>query len=113
MNEENFQWEISGENLTGELFRRNGLLVSICYLVSALGIKVDGIALTSKVVTLKGFNGLKGGVVIQSFDLPENDPDGGIHLTIQATTDNVSAFRVGSISIVEGNPHSPLKLVSS
>ncbi|KAF9051008.1 hypothetical protein BDZ89DRAFT_1056905 [Hymenopellis radicata] len=66
LTEESFQWEITGENLT----------------VSALGIDVDGIALT--------IQWSQGGVVIQSFDLPENDPDGGIHLTLQATTDNPS-----------------------
>jgi hypothetical protein len=39
---------------------------------------------------LKGFNGLKGGVIIKSFDLPSNDPAGGIHLTIDATAANPS-----------------------
>ncbi|KAF9071074.1 hypothetical protein BDP27DRAFT_1419362 [Rhodocollybia butyracea] len=74
LTEESFEWVISGENLT----------------VSALGIDVTGISLTSKTVTLKGFNGLKGGVQIQSFDLPFNDPAGGISLTLNATTTNPS-----------------------
>ncbi|KAF5389363.1 hypothetical protein D9757_004389 [Collybiopsis confluens] len=74
LTEESFEWVISGDNLT----------------VSALGIDVSGIALTSKSVTLKGFNGLKDGVKIQSFDLPANDPAGGIHLTLNATTTNPS-----------------------
>ncbi|KIK68835.1 hypothetical protein GYMLUDRAFT_34828 [Collybiopsis luxurians FD-317 M1] len=74
LTEESFEWVISGENLT----------------VSALGIDVSGIALSSKSVTLKGFNGLKDGVKIQSFDLPANDPAGGIHLTLNATTTNPS-----------------------
>ncbi|KAE9401586.1 hypothetical protein BT96DRAFT_918717 [Gymnopus androsaceus JB14] len=71
---ESFEWVITGENLT----------------VSALGIDVTGISLTAKPVTLKGFNGLKGGVVIQNFNLPSNDPAGGITLTINATAENVS-----------------------
>lgn len=57
--------------------------------VSALGIEITGISLPSKKVTLKGFNGLKNGVTIQSFDLPDNDPAGGIHLTLQTTVTNV------------------------
>ena len=40
-------------------------------------------------VTLKGFNGLKNGVLINSFDLPSNDPAGGIHLTIDSEVINV------------------------
>ncbi|KAJ4468227.1 hypothetical protein J3R30DRAFT_3715154 [Lentinula aciculospora] len=74
LTEESFEWVIFGENLT----------------VSALGIEVSGISLTPKSVTLKGFNGLKGGVQIQSFDLPANDPDGGIHLTLNASAANPS-----------------------
>lgn len=33
-------------------------------------------------------NGLKNGVVINSFDLPSNDPAGGIHLTLNTTVTN-------------------------
>ncbi|KAK7064212.1 hypothetical protein R3P38DRAFT_3165227 [Favolaschia claudopus] len=73
LTEENFEWQITGDNLT----------------VSALGIDVSGISVAYK-VTLKGFNGLKGGVVIKSFDLPSNDPAGGIHLTIDSTVTNPS-----------------------
>lgn len=76
LTQESFEWDISGENLT----------------VSALGIDVPGIALTTKTVTLKGFNGLKNGVVVKSFDLPSNDPAGGIHLTVQSEVTNVSVF---------------------
>jgi hypothetical protein len=34
-------------------------------------------------------NGLQGGVVIDSFDLPSNDPAGDIHLALQTTVTNV------------------------
>ena len=34
-------------------------------------------------------NGLKNGVVINTFDLPSNDPAGGIHLTLNTTVTNV------------------------
>ncbi|KIY74263.1 hypothetical protein CYLTODRAFT_363931 [Cylindrobasidium torrendii FP15055 ss-10] len=74
LTEESFEWEISGSGLS----------------VSALGIKVDDVDLSTKKVTLKGMNGLKGAVTIQSFDLPENDPAGGIHLTINSTVENPS-----------------------
>ncbi|KAJ7874667.1 hypothetical protein B0H14DRAFT_3551962 [Mycena olivaceomarginata] len=73
LTEESFDWQITGDNLT----------------VSALGIKVSGISVAYQ-VSLKGFNGLKGGVVIKSFDLPSNDPAGGIHLTIDSTVANPS-----------------------
>ncbi|KAF9047294.1 hypothetical protein BJ165DRAFT_1464966 [Panaeolus papilionaceus] len=74
LTDESFDWEISGDNLT----------------VNALGISVPGIAFPSRSVTLKGFNGLKGGVKIQSFDLPSNDPAGGIRLTLETTATNPS-----------------------
>lgn len=74
LTEESFEWEIAGENLT----------------VSALGIDVPGISLTTKKVTLLGMNGLKNGVVVNSFDLPANDPAGGIHLTLNTTVTNPS-----------------------
>ncbi|KAJ7497141.1 hypothetical protein FB451DRAFT_1457944 [Mycena latifolia] len=73
LTEESFDWEITGDNLT----------------VSALGIEVSGISVAYQ-VSLKGFNGLKGGVIIKSFDLPSNDPAGGIHLTLEATAANPS-----------------------
>jgi hypothetical protein len=68
------------------------MLVSLklWYIVnSPSGIEVSGISLPSKKVTLKGFNGLKNGVIINSFDLPSNDPAGGIHLTINSDVINV------------------------
>ena len=57
--------------------------------MSAIGIEVPGISLSDKKVTLKGMNGLKGGVTISSFDLPSNDPAGGIHLTLETNVTNV------------------------
>ncbi|KIM45161.1 hypothetical protein M413DRAFT_332807 [Hebeloma cylindrosporum] len=80
---ESFDWEISGENLT----------------VHALGISVPGISLPTKKVTLKGFNGLKNGVKVQSFDLPSNDPAGGIHLTLEVTASNPSQVGIQLSSI--------------
>ncbi|KAJ7188457.1 hypothetical protein C8R46DRAFT_1054741 [Mycena filopes] len=73
LTEESFDWQITGDNLT----------------VTALGIEVPGVSVAYQ-VTLKGFNGLKGGVIIKSFDLPSNDPAGGIHLTLDATAANPS-----------------------
>ncbi|PPQ89568.1 hypothetical protein CVT25_012240 [Psilocybe cyanescens] len=108
---ESFDWAISGENLTGKMIMVNLPLVSFhppyatqsaplvsfkltptlyIKLMSNLGISVPGISFPSRIVTLKGFNGLKNGVKIQSFDLPSDDPSGGIHLTIEATTANPS-----------------------
>ncbi|KAL0580357.1 hypothetical protein V5O48_000210 [Marasmius crinis-equi] len=83
LTEESFEWEIAGENLT----------------VSALGIDVTGVSLSSKKVTLKGFNGLKNGVKVQTFDLPANDPAGGIHLTLEAETTNPSQVGIELSSI--------------
>ncbi|KAF5386260.1 hypothetical protein D9615_002421 [Tricholomella constricta] len=83
LTEGSFVWDISGDNLT----------------VSALGIHVSGIVLSSKRVTLKGFNGLKGGVKIKTFDLPSNDPAGGIHLTLEASTTNPSQVGIALSSI--------------
>ncbi|KAH9907677.1 uncharacterized protein BXZ73DRAFT_102073 [Epithele typhae] len=59
--EEEFEWVIPGSNLS----------------VAAIGISVPGIGLGEKEVTLNGMNGLKGGVKIETFDLPSNDPAGG------------------------------------
>lgn len=59
--------------------------------VTALGINVTGISLPTKKVVLKGFNDLKAGVTIQAFNLPSNDPAGGITLTLETTVANVRA----------------------
>ncbi|KAF8840051.1 hypothetical protein BDN67DRAFT_1054007 [Paxillus ammoniavirescens] len=82
LNEESFQWDIAAENLTGKH-----------------RIEVSGISLPSKSVTLKGFNGLKNGVTINSFDLPANDPAGGIQLTIQSEVTNPSQVGIELSSI--------------
>ncbi|KAG1838827.1 hypothetical protein DFJ58DRAFT_845939 [Suillus subalutaceus] len=100
-NNESFESVISGDNLTGTFMLGTTALslTSIWRIHSALGvpqgIEVSGISLPSKAVALKGFrvNGLKNGVVIDSFDLPFNDPAGGIHLTINSEVINPS--RVG------------------
>lgn len=49
-------------------------------------------------MTLKGFNGLKNGVKIKTFDLPSNDPAGGIRLTLDANTTNVSMLTTSILS---------------
>jgi hypothetical protein len=54
------------------------------------GITVPDISFPGKAVTLKGFDNLKNGVTIKSFDLPGNDPAGGIHLILDTTITNVS-----------------------
>ncbi|KIJ38952.1 hypothetical protein M422DRAFT_258368 [Sphaerobolus stellatus SS14] len=87
LTEESFTWDISGSNLT----------------VNALGISVPSVALTTKSVNLKGMNGLKGGVTIDSFDLPANDPAGGVHLTLQTTVTNPSQVGVELSSLSFNN----------
>ena len=94
LTEPSFDWVISGTNLSGKSCVRCskvrlGLTVSWPVAVAAIGISVPGIALSNKNVTLKGMNSLKGGVKIETFDLPSNDPDGGIHLTLQTNVTNV------------------------
>ncbi|GAA6057282.1 hypothetical protein JCM3770_004534 [Rhodotorula araucariae] len=72
-----FTWQIYGENLA----------------VSALGITVPGISIMKNVV-LDGMNGFKGLVKIDAFDLPANDPAGGITLSLQTTLTNPSSVGV-------------------
>lgn len=83
LTQESFDWVISGENLS----------------VSALGITVPGISLPGKTVTLKGLNNLKNGVLIKSFDLPANDPAGGIHLTLDTVISNPSQVGIALSNI--------------
>lgn len=66
-----FVWDIRGTGIT----------------VDAIGISISGASLT-KSVQLTGLNGLKGQVIINSFDLPSNDPAGGIHLTAISSINN-------------------------
>lgn len=73
-------------------------------LCGVIGISVPGVSLSSKSVQLKGLNNLANGVVIDSFDLPENDPDGGIHLTIQSTVTNVRVAIMRRDFAAEGPP---------
>ncbi|KAK0557527.1 hypothetical protein OC844_005558 [Tilletia horrida] len=73
LTEESFVWQITAQNVS----------------VKALGITINGVSL-NKEVQLRGFNGLKDAVQIQTYDLPANDPAGGIHLDVQATINNPS-----------------------
>lgn len=77
LNNPSFVWNIKGEGIQ----------------VSALGIQVPNATL-SKDVQLTGYNGLKGMVIINSFDLPSNDPEGGLHLTAVSTINNPSQVGV-------------------
>ncbi|GJN94719.1 hypothetical protein Rhopal_007810-T1 [Rhodotorula paludigena] len=77
LTEPSFEWQIYGQNLE----------------VSALGINVGGISIMKNVV-LSGMNGFKGLVTIESFDLPSNDPAGGITLTLQTSLTNPSSVGV-------------------
>lgn len=71
LTEPSFTWDIQGGGVA----------------VAALGIVTTGISL-SKSVTLSGMNGLKNAVTITHFDLPSNDPAGGIHLLVDSTIVN-------------------------
>ncbi|SPO24995.1 probable conserved hypothetical Ustilago-specific protein [Ustilago trichophora] len=77
LTEQSFVWNIAGTGLK----------------VAALGIEVDNISI-SKNVILSAFNGLRDSVIINSFDLPSNDPAGGIHLTAATTIYNPSQVGV-------------------
>lgn len=68
-----FTWTIKGSGLS----------------VSAIGIVVSNVSI-SKEVQLKGLNGLAGNVIINSFDVPFNDPAGGLHLTAVSTIMNTA-----------------------
>ncbi|KIL68938.1 hypothetical protein M378DRAFT_21838 [Amanita muscaria Koide BX008] len=83
LTQQTFEWSINGENLT----------------VTALGIDVPQISLPAKQVTLNGFNGLKGNVQIETFDLPSDDPTGGIHLTVETKIANPSQVGIQLESI--------------
>ncbi|EIW52711.1 uncharacterized protein TRAVEDRAFT_134842 [Trametes versicolor FP-101664 SS1] len=91
LTEESFDWIISGSNLSGACTN------------TCPGISVPGIELSNKGVTLKGMNNLKNGVLIETFDLPNNDPAGGIHLTLQTNVTNPSQVGVELSSIAFQN----------
>ncbi|SCV70806.1 BQ2448_3568 [Microbotryum intermedium] len=82
LTEPSFTWQIYGQNLT----------------VAALGIEVGGISIM-KTVVLDGMNGFKNNVRIESFDLPANDPAGGVSLTLQTSLTNPSSVGVDLSSI--------------
>ncbi|KAJ7072466.1 hypothetical protein C8F01DRAFT_1299136 [Mycena amicta] len=81
LTEESFDWQITGDNLT----------------VAALGIDVSSITAAYS-VSLKGFNGLKGGVVIKTFDLPSDDPAVGIQLSSLSFDTFSSGTKIASVS---------------
>lgn len=82
LTEPSFTWQIYGEQLE----------------VAALGITVPGINIL-KTVVLDGLNGLKGDVRIDSFNLPANDPAGGVTLELQTTITNPSSVGVALSTI--------------
>ncbi|CAO3620361.1 unnamed protein product [Cunninghamella echinulata] len=81
INNQEFIWEISTDNVN----------------VNALGFTFTNIKM-QKFVTIKGCNGFKGAVTINSFNLPANDPAGGITLIADTTIVNPSqvGFSLGS-----------------
>ncbi|KAL8287086.1 hypothetical protein RQP46_004092 [Phenoliferia psychrophenolica] len=86
LTEPSFVWQIYGEELE----------------VTALGITVGGISI-SKDVVLDGMNGFKNGVIIDSFDLPANDPAGGVSLTLATTLINPSSVGMALSGIAFSN----------
>ncbi|KEI38050.1 uncharacterized protein L969DRAFT_18838 [Mixia osmundae IAM 14324] len=86
LTEKSFTWEIYGQDLA----------------VAALGITVPGISI-SKTVVLAGMDSFIGDVIINSFDLPANDPAGGITLTLQTTLTNPASVGVQLSTIVFEN----------
>lgn len=77
LTEPSFTWTVEAQNLS----------------VAAMGVVVDAVSLT-KTIDLAGFNGLKNSVTITHFDLPANDPAGGITLMIDTTMANPSQVGV-------------------
>lgn len=73
LNNPSFSWNIAAQGIV----------------VDALDITIPNISL-SKNVVLSGFNGLKKQVQISSFDLPGDDPAGGIHLDVSTLINNPS-----------------------
>ncbi|KAI8875227.1 hypothetical protein K501DRAFT_203069, partial [Backusella circina FSU 941] len=73
INAESFEWDITTNDVS----------------VTALGYTFNSISL-EKFVTLAGAQGFKNDVTITSFNLPSNDPAGGISLTAQTVIKNPS-----------------------
>lgn len=76
INNDEFQWEITTSGVA----------------VTALGYTFTNISM-NKFVTLKGAGGFKNAVTINSFNLPSNDPAGGI--TLVANTSIINPSQVG------------------
>lgn len=96
LNNEKFTWEIHTENVA----------------VTALGYTFTGLQM-QKDVSLNGMQGFKNDVTIQAFNLPANDPSGGIELdTITVITNpsnvGVDLSGVGFESFFDGVDIGPL-----
>ncbi|OZJ03376.1 hypothetical protein BZG36_04495 [Bifiguratus adelaidae] len=77
LNNDAFTWDISAAGLE----------------VTSLGYTFTGISF-GKSVSLQGMGGLKGDVTIAGFNLPSNDPAGGITLTVSTVIKNPSSVGV-------------------
>ncbi|ORZ20216.1 hypothetical protein BCR42DRAFT_203748 [Absidia repens] len=73
INQEEFTWDIVSNDVA----------------VTALGFTFTGIKM-EKFVKIKGANGFKGAVTINTFNLPSDDPEGGITLVADTTINNPS-----------------------
>ncbi|ORX55704.1 hypothetical protein DM01DRAFT_1321012, partial [Hesseltinella vesiculosa] len=85
INNEEFVWEIVSNDVS----------------VTALGFTFTNISM-DKFVTIKGCNGFKNDVIINSFNLPANDPAGGITLTTATSITNPSqvGFNLNSVQFL-------------
>ncbi|KAH9038716.1 hypothetical protein EDB85DRAFT_2072661 [Lactarius pseudohatsudake] len=99
LTQESFDWVISGENISGESLYTPVCRFTVIDFTLFPGIIVSGISLPGKTVALKGLNNLKNGVLIKSFDLPANDPVGGIHLTLDTAIANPSQVGISLSNI--------------
>lgn len=72
-----FVWSISSDNIEAV----------------AIGITVGGLSINKNVI-LTGLNNLKNDVTITKYDLPSNDPKGGIHLVADSVVINPSQIGV-------------------
>ncbi|KAI9322513.1 hypothetical protein BX666DRAFT_2128544 [Dichotomocladium elegans] len=73
INNDGFEWDIRTENVA----------------VTALGVTFSNITMAKK-VSLSGAKGFRDAVTINSFDLPSNDPKGGITMTAATSITNPS-----------------------